>query len=178
MAGSRKPFRLVGSHSRRNSSKLLRQSSVPPIFYSGWFFGPVACSFKFATSQKRFTSRRKHNLGLAASAWTTDPAEQEQFINEIEAGVVFTRQREEKVMKRALRDKRTMEGHPIEEVFADFEAMQPAEGERRTRKPAKATINSAGTKSQRDAATRARKTATPTTARAKKSIARAKDRTL
>ena len=44
-------------------------------------------------------------------------------------------------MKRALRDKRTMEGRPIEEVFADFEAMQPAEGERRTRKPAKATIN-------------------------------------
>ena len=80
-------------------------------------------------------------------------------------------------MKRALRDKRTMQGRPIEAVFGDFEAMQPTEGERRTRKPAKATINSAGTKSQRDAATRARKTATPTTDRAKKSIARAKART-
>lgn len=41
-------------------------------------------------------------------------------------------------MKRALRDKRrTMEGQPLEKVFADFEAMQPTEGERRTRKPAK-----------------------------------------
>ncbi len=110
------------------------------------------------------------------------PRTQTVCVNEVWCGLFENcrglRQREEKVMKRALRDKRTMEGHPIEEVFADFEAMQPAEGERRTRKPAKATINSAGTKSQRDAATRARKTATPTTARAKKSIARAKDRTL
>jgi hypothetical protein len=79
-------------------------------------------------------------------------------------------------MKKQLRDKRIMEGQPLERVFADFEAMQPTEGERRTRKPEKATIRSAGTKSQKDAATRARKTATPTTWRAKKSIARAKER--
>ena len=77
-------------------------------------------------------------------------------------------------MKRQLRDKRPIEGHPLEEVFADFEALAPAEGERRTRKPAKATIASAGTKSQRDAATRARKTATPTTPSARKTIERAK----
>ena len=80
-------------------------------------------------------------------------------------------------MKRALRDKgRTLEGRPLEQVFSDFEAMEPTEGERRTRKPAKATIRSADTKGQRDAATRARKTATPTTNHAKKSIARAKKR--
>ena len=77
-------------------------------------------------------------------------------------------------MKKQLRDKRPIKGHPIEEVFADFEAMVPAEGERRTRKPAKATIGSADTKSQKDAATRARKTAKPTTARAKKAVERAK----
>jgi hypothetical protein len=77
-------------------------------------------------------------------------------------------------MKKQLRDKRPTEGRPLEEVFADFEALTPAEGERRTRKPAKATIASAGTKSQRDAATRARKTATPTTSHAKKAIARSK----
>src|SRR5438552_6247269 len=78
------------------------------------------------------------------------------------------------LMKKQLRDKRPIKGHPLEEVFADFEAMTPTEGERRTRKPAKATIASAGTKSQRDAATRARKTANPTTARAKKAIQRAR----
>ena len=77
-------------------------------------------------------------------------------------------------MKKQLRDKRPIEGHPLEEAFADFEALAPAEGPRRTRKPAKATIASAGTKSQRDAATRARKTATPATPRAKKAIERAK----
>jgi hypothetical protein len=102
----------------------------------------------------------------------------------LEASQPFTRElvkiirREEKFMKRALRDKRTIEGQPLEKAFADFEAMEPAEGERRTRKPAKSTIGSADTKSQKDAATRARKTATPTTRRAKKSIARAKDRAL
>jgi hypothetical protein len=77
-------------------------------------------------------------------------------------------------MKKQLRDKRSIEGRPLEEVFSDFEALAPAEGERRTRKPAKATIASAGTKSQRDAATRARKVATPTTSRARKAIERAK----
>ncbi|PYS32688.1 MAG: hypothetical protein DMG14_33860 [Acidobacteria bacterium] len=77
-------------------------------------------------------------------------------------------------MKKQLRDKRPIEGHPLEEVFADFEAMIPAEGERRTRKTAKATIASADTKAQKDAATRARKTARPATARAKKAIERAK----
>ena len=77
-------------------------------------------------------------------------------------------------MKKQLRDKRPIEGHPLEAVFADFEALTPTEGQRRTRKPAKATIASAGTKSQRDAATRARKTATPATPKAKKAIERAK----
>ena len=76
-------------------------------------------------------------------------------------------------MKKQLRDKRPIKGHPLEEVFADFEALAPTEGERRTRKPAKATIASAGTKGQRDAATRARKTATPATPRARKTIERA-----
>src|SRR5947208_16857791 len=59
-------------------------------------------------------------------------------------------------MKKQLRDRRSIEGVPLERAFSDFEAMEPAGGERRTRKPAKATIASADTRSQRRAATRAR----------------------
>ena len=59
-------------------------------------------------------------------------------------------------MKKQLRDTRAIAGTPLERAFADFEAMEPAAGERRTRKPAKATIASADTRSQRRAATRAR----------------------
>src|SRR4051812_16077354 len=77
-------------------------------------------------------------------------------------------------MSRRFRDKRPLDGRPLEEAFSDYEAMEPTEGERQTRKPAKATIRSAGTKAQRDAATRIRKTAAPATERARKAIARAR----
>src|SRR5437773_10531041 len=59
-------------------------------------------------------------------------------------------------MKKQLRDRRPIEGMTLERAFSDFEAMEPAGGKRRTRKPAKATIASADTKGQRGAATRAR----------------------
>jgi hypothetical protein len=71
-------------------------------------------------------------------------------------------------MKNRLRDKSPTEGRALEQVFGDFEVMAPTGGERRTRKPAKSTLASADTKGQKDAATRARKTATPTNARVKK----------
>jgi hypothetical protein len=77
-------------------------------------------------------------------------------------------------MKNKFRDKRSTEGRPLEQVFGDFEAMAATEGQRRTRKPAKSTLASADTKGQKDAATRARKSATPTTARAKKTISKAR----
>jgi hypothetical protein len=71
-------------------------------------------------------------------------------------------------MSRRLRDNRPIKGQPIEKVFADFEAMEPIEGDRHTRKPAKSTLRSAGTKSQLGAAVRQRKTAKPTNTRTKK----------
>ena len=58
-------------------------------------------------------------------------------------------------MKKKQRDNSPVQGQSLEETFADFEVLQPTENERRTRKPAKATIRSAGTKSQKGAATRA-----------------------
>jgi len=81
-------------------------------------------------------------------------------------------------MKNQMRDKRSPAGKPLEAFFNDTNAMEPAEVERRTRKPARSTVNSAGTKAQRDAATRARKTAKPATERAEKAISRSKTRHL
>src|SRR5437870_8349011 len=77
-------------------------------------------------------------------------------------------------MKKQLRDRRPIEGMPLEQAFADFEAMEPAGGQRRTRKPAKSTIASADTRSQRGAATRARTAGTnsPAKQRTKSSASR------
>ncbi|WP_431656324.1 NAD-dependent succinate-semialdehyde dehydrogenase [Pantanalinema rosaneae] len=53
------------------------------------FFGPVAMLFRFADIEEAIYLANHIPFGLGASAWTTDPAEQEQLINGIEAGAVF-----------------------------------------------------------------------------------------
>ncbi|WP_421656833.1 NAD-dependent succinate-semialdehyde dehydrogenase [Leptothermofonsia sp. ETS-13] len=53
------------------------------------FFGPVAMLFRAADIEMAIQIANNIPFGLGASAWTNDPSEQEQFIDELEAGAVF-----------------------------------------------------------------------------------------
>jgi succinate-semialdehyde dehydrogenase/glutarate-semialdehyde dehydrogenase len=57
--------------------------------YCEEFFGPVASIFRVKDTTQAIALANDSRFGLGASAWTNDPAEAEQFINELEAGMVF-----------------------------------------------------------------------------------------
>jgi succinate-semialdehyde dehydrogenase/glutarate-semialdehyde dehydrogenase len=52
-------------------------------------FGPVAAVFRVRDSAEAIEMANDHRYGLAASAWTNDPTEQELFASELESGMVF-----------------------------------------------------------------------------------------
>ncbi|MFQ3613757.1 MAG: aldehyde dehydrogenase family protein, partial [Cyanobacteriota bacterium] len=52
-------------------------------------FGPVALLFEVPDLEAAIRLANSTPFGLGASAWTTDPAEQERLLMEIEAGSVF-----------------------------------------------------------------------------------------
>jgi succinate-semialdehyde dehydrogenase/glutarate-semialdehyde dehydrogenase len=52
-------------------------------------FGPVASIFRVRDAGEAVEMANDNAFGLGASAWTTDPAEQELFASELEAGMVF-----------------------------------------------------------------------------------------
>ena len=53
------------------------------------FFGPVALVFRVADIEAAIALANSTAFGLGASAWTTDPNEQQRLINGLEAGAVF-----------------------------------------------------------------------------------------
>jgi succinate-semialdehyde dehydrogenase / glutarate-semialdehyde dehydrogenase len=52
-------------------------------------FGPVASVFRVRDTSEAIELANDTTFGLAASAWTNDPAEQELFTSELETGMVF-----------------------------------------------------------------------------------------
>ncbi|MEL7350293.1 MAG: NAD-dependent succinate-semialdehyde dehydrogenase [Cyanobacteria bacterium P01_A01_bin.116] len=53
------------------------------------FFGPVALVFRVPDIDSAIALANSTAFGLGASAWTTDPDEQQQLIAQLEAGAVF-----------------------------------------------------------------------------------------
>ncbi len=57
--------------------------------FSEELFGPVAFLHRVADAGEAIAIANDTPFGLGASAWTRDPAEQERFIDELQAGAVF-----------------------------------------------------------------------------------------
>jgi succinate-semialdehyde dehydrogenase/glutarate-semialdehyde dehydrogenase len=60
--------------------------------YAEELFGPVASIFRVKNIDEAIRVANDSRFGLGASAWTNDKAEQEKFMNELEAGMVFINQ--------------------------------------------------------------------------------------
>jgi succinate-semialdehyde dehydrogenase/glutarate-semialdehyde dehydrogenase len=60
--------------------------------YGEELFGPVASIFRVKNMDEAIRVANDTRFGLGASAWTNDKTEQERFINELEAGMVFINQ--------------------------------------------------------------------------------------
>jgi succinate-semialdehyde dehydrogenase / glutarate-semialdehyde dehydrogenase len=60
--------------------------------YREELFGPVASIFRVKNVEEAIRVANDTRFGLGASAWTNDKNEQERFINELEAGMVFINQ--------------------------------------------------------------------------------------
>ena len=57
--------------------------------YAEEFFGPVASVFRVKGPEEAIRLANDVRFGLGASVWTNDEKEQQQFINGLEAGMVF-----------------------------------------------------------------------------------------
>ncbi len=57
--------------------------------YSEEVFGPVASFFRVENLEEAIALANETEFGLGSSVWTEDPAEQERFVSELEAGMTF-----------------------------------------------------------------------------------------
>src|ERR1700726_3343297 len=60
--------------------------------YAQELFGPVASIFRIKNIEEAIHLANDTRFGLGASAWTSDANEQDRFVNELEAGMVFINQ--------------------------------------------------------------------------------------
>ena len=60
--------------------------------YREELFGPVASIFRVKNVDEAIRIANDVRFGLGASAWSNDKSEQDRFINELEAGMVFINQ--------------------------------------------------------------------------------------
>ena len=57
--------------------------------YAEEVFGPVAGLFRVASFDEGIEVANATTFGLGSNAWTTDPAEQARFVEDLDAGAVF-----------------------------------------------------------------------------------------
>ncbi|MEM1168805.1 MAG: NAD-dependent succinate-semialdehyde dehydrogenase [Cyanobacteria bacterium P01_H01_bin.35] len=68
---------------------ILAEIPIDSPAYQEEFFGPVALVFRVANIDEAIELANNTPFGLGASAWTTDTAETDRLISELEAGAVF-----------------------------------------------------------------------------------------
>ncbi len=68
---------------------ILAEIPVGSPAYEEEFFGPVALIFRVSNIDEAIKLANSTPFGLGASAWTTDQAQTERLISELEAGAVF-----------------------------------------------------------------------------------------
>ena len=82
-----------GERADRNSAffpaTVLTDIPVHAPAYRDELFGPVGCVFIADDASDAIRISNDTRFGLAASAWTNDPLEQERFVRELDAGSVF-----------------------------------------------------------------------------------------